>query len=190
MTEKQQEATEQAEIRNTESTESTETEKSPELGKQFGEAEVANPLEELQKQVVEEKNKYLRLYAEFENFRKRSAKERIDLIGTASSDVIKEILPIIDDFERAIESNAKIDDIAAVKEGFSLLHNKFWRLMQSKGVESINPEGELFDGEMHEAIAQMPAEKEDQKGKIFDVVAKGYKLNDKIIRHPKVVVAS
>lgn len=157
---------------------------------EFGEAETENPIEELQKQLAEEKNKYLRLYAEFENFRKRSAKERIDLIGTASSDVIKELLPILDDFERAIEANIKIDDIAAVKDGFALLHQKFDRLMKSKGVEAIHPKDEMFDAEIHEAIAQMPAASDDQKGKIFDVVEKGYKINDKIIRHPKVVVAN
>jgi molecular chaperone GrpE len=158
--------------------------------KEFGEAEAEDPIEVLQKQVTEEKNKYLRLYAEFENFRKRSAKERIDLIGTASADVLKEMLPILDDFERAIESNKTASDIESVKEGFELLHNKFGRLMKSKGIESIDPKDEMFDGELHEAIAQMPAQSEDQKGKIFDVVEKGYKLNDKIIRHPKVVVAS
>lgn len=158
--------------------------------KEFGEAEAEDPIEVLQKQVTEEKNKYLRLYAEFENFRKRSAKERIDLIGTASADVLKEMLPILDDFERAIDSNKTASDIESVKEGFELLHNKFGRLMKSKGIESIDPKDEMFDGELHEAIAQMPAQTEDQKGKIFDVVEKGYKLNDKIIRHPKVVVAS
>lgn len=158
--------------------------------KEFGEAEAEDPIEVLQKQVTEEKNKYLRLYAEFENFRKRSAKERIDLIGTASADVLKEMLPILDDFERAIDSNKTASDIESVKEGFELLHNKFGRLMKSKGIESIDPKDEMFDGELHEAIAQMPAQSEDQKGKIFDVVEKGYKLNDKIIRHPKVVVAS
>ncbi len=158
--------------------------------KEFGEAEAEDPIEVLQKQVTEEKNKYLRLYAEFENFRKRSAKERIDLIGTASADVLKEMLPILDDFERAIDSNKTASDIESVKEGFELLYNKFGRLMKSKGIESIDPKDEMFDGELHEAIAQMPAQSEDQKGKIFDVVEKGYKLNDKIIRHPKVVVAS
>lgn len=158
--------------------------------KEFGEAEAEDPIEVLQKQVTEEKNKYLRLYAEFENFRKRSAKERIDLIGTASADVLKEMLPILDDFERAIDSNKTASDIESVKEGFELLHSKFGRLMKSKGIESIDPKDEMFDGELHEAIAQMPAQSEDQKGKIFDVVEKGYKLNDKIIRHPKVVVAS
>jgi molecular chaperone GrpE len=180
----EQEAVEETTAENTDSAEISED------SKEFGEADVENPLEVLQKQVTEEKGKYLRLYAEFENFRKRSAKERIDLIGSASADVLKELLPILDDFDRAIDSNEKSDDIASVKEGFSLLHNKFSRLMKSKGVEEMNPKDEMFDGELHEAIAQMPAQSDDQKGKIFDVVEKGYKLNDKIIRHPKVVVAS
>ena len=198
MSEKEKDASEVKEeqnIPNTEATEetineTTQTAETPEDSKEFGEAEVESPLEVLQKQLTEEKGKYLRLYAEFENFRKRSAKERIDLIGTASADVLKELLPIMDDFDRAIESNKNADDIEAVKEGFDLLHNKFGRLMKSKGVEEINPKDEMFDGELHEAIAQMPAQSEDQKGKIFDVVEKGYKLNEKIIRHPKVVVAS
>lgn len=158
--------------------------------KEYGEAESEDPIQNLQKQVEEERNKYLRIYAEFENFRKRSAKERIDLIGSASADVIKELLPILDDFERAIESNKKVDDIEAVKQGFDLLFQKFSRLMKSKGVEEVNPVNEDFDAEHHEAIAQMPATEDVAKGKIFDVVEKGYKLNDKIIRHPKVVVAS
>lgn len=149
-----------------------------------------NQVDALQEQLTEEKNKYLRLYAEFENFRKRSAKERIDLIGTASSEIIKELLPIIDDFERALDANKKSDDIESVKDGFNLLHQKFDRLMKSKGVESIFPKDEMFDAEIHEAIAQMPASSDDQKGKIIDIVEKGYKINDKIIRHPKVVVAN
>lgn len=201
MSEKEKESSELKEEQNTANTETSEetkdqtnsnaenTEDSDDA-KEFGEAEAENPLETLQKQLTEEKSKYLRLYAEFENFRKRSAKERIDLIGTASADVLKELLPIMDDFDRAIESNKSADDIQAVKEGFDLLQNKFSRLMKSKGVEEMNPKDEMFDGEIHEAIAQMPAQSEDQKGKIFDVVEKGYKLNEKIIRHPKVVVAS
>lgn len=198
MSEKEKDASEVKEeqnIPNTEANEETTNEateptEATEDAKEFGEAEVESPLEVLQKQLTEEKGKYLRLYAEFENFRKRSAKERIDLIGTASADVLKELLPILDDFDRAIESNKTADDIEAVKAGFDLLHNKFARLMKSKGVEEINPKDEMFDGELHEAIAQMPAQSDDQKGKIFDVVEKGYKLNDKTIRHPKVVVAS
>lgn len=137
-----------------------------------------------------EKNKYLRLYAEFENFRRRNAKERIELIGTASSDVIKEILPIVDDFERAIESNKKVDDINTVKEGFELLYNKLFKTLSGKGLQTIEVKGESFDAEVHEAVAQIPAPKTKDKGIILDVVEKGYKLNDKVIRHPKVVVGS
>lgn len=157
---------------------------------QFGEAETDDRIALLEKELVEEKNKYLRLYAEFENFRRRTAKERLELIGSATADLMKEILPVVDDFERAIQSNEKIEDIAAVKEGFSLLHSKMVRLLGNKGLKAIESKGERFDAELHEAVAQVPAEKKEDKGKIIDEVEKGYKLNDKTIRHPKVVVGT
>jgi molecular chaperone GrpE len=159
-------------------------------GQQFGAAETDDRIVILEQELLEEKNKYLRLYAEFENFRKRTAKERLELIGSATADLMKEILPVVDDFERAIQSNEQVDDINAVKEGFSLLHNKMVRLLGNKGLKAIESKGETFDAEMHEAIAQVPAEKKSDKGKVIDEVEKGYKLNDKIIRHPKVVVGT
>jgi molecular chaperone GrpE len=153
-------------------------------------AEEQDPITKLEEQVKAEKDKYLRLYAEFENFRRRSAKERIDLIATSTGDLMKEILPVLDDFQRAVESNKKAEDIAAVKEGFDLLHAKLQRLLQAKGLKIIEAIGNDFDPDVHEAIAQIPAPEEQQKGKVIDVVEQGYTLNEKIIRHPKVVVGT
>lgn len=155
-----------------------------------GEPKTIDPIELLQQQFETEKNQHLRLYAEFENFRRRSAKERIELIGTASADVIKDIVPILDDFERAINSNKAIDDLQSVKVGFELLYQKLVKIMAAKGLQVIESRGQMFDAEIHEAIAQVPAANADEKGKIIDVVENGYKLNDKVIRHPKVVVGS
>jgi len=106
--------------------------------KEFGEAEPIDPIEKLENDLLEEKNKYLRLYAEFENFRRRTAKERIELIGSASADLMKEMLTILDDFDRAIQSNETVDDLQAVKEGFQLLHNKLLKLLEGKGLKSFD----------------------------------------------------
>jgi molecular chaperone GrpE len=133
-------------------------------------------------------DKYIRLYSEFDNFRKRSAKERLDLISSASGDLIKELLPILDDFERAIDANKNADDIEAVKEGIILVHTKINKTLANKGLKEIEAKGNDFDAELHEAIAKFPAADESQKGKIIDVVEKGYYLNDKILRFSKVVV--
>lgn len=157
---------------------------------QTEEAEPIDQVGQLQQQVEEEKNKYLRLYAEFENFRRRNAKERIELISSASSELMAEILPVLDDFERAIESNKAIDDLDGVKKGFELLYQKMKGVLSNKGLKAIESKGEAFDAEIHEAVAQVPVEDKKQKGQIIDIVEKGYKLNDKVIRHPKVVVGS
>jgi molecular chaperone GrpE len=158
--------------------------------KEFGEAEPIDPIEKLENDLLEEKNKYLRLYAEFENFRRRTAKERIELIGSASADLMKEMLTILDDFDRAIQSNESVDDLQAVKEGFQLLHNKLLKLLEGKGLKSFDSMGQKFDADLHEAIAQVPVDEKRKKGIIIDVVEKGYELNEKIIRHPKVVVGN
>lgn len=158
--------------------------------KEFGEAEPIDPIEKLESELLEEKNKYLRLYAEFENFRRRTAKERIELIGSASADVIKDMLTILDDFERAIQSNETAEDLTAVKEGFQLLHHKLLKLLEGKGLKPFDSLGQKFDADLHEAIAQVPVEEKTKKGTIIDVVEKGYELNEKIIRHPKVVVGN
>lgn len=133
-------------------------------------------------------NKYLRIHAEFDNYRKRTNKEKVDLISTASAGILKDLLPVLDDFERAIANNANVDDIDSVKEGFNLIFNKFSSLLQSKGLKEMPAVGETFDPELHEAIAKIPAPKKKMKGKVVDAVEKGYYLNDKVIRYAKVAV--
>jgi len=133
-------------------------------------------------------NRFLRLYAEFENYRKRTNKERLDLITNANSDLLKDLVPVIDDFERAIANNVEAEDIEGIKEGFSLIYNKYKGLLESKGLKAMEAKGEVFDPELHEAIANLPTEDKKMKGKVIDDVEKGYFLNDKVLRFAKVVV--
>ncbi len=133
-------------------------------------------------------DKYLRLYSEFDNYRKRTNKEKLELIATASAGVLKDLLTVLDDFERAIANNDKVDDIEAVKEGFQLIYNKMKSGLESKGLKQMNAKGEAFDSELHEAIANIPAPDESLKGKVIEDVERGYYLNDKVIRFAKVVV--
>lgn len=137
---------------------------------------------------AEWRDKYLRLYAEFDNFRKRTMKERADLLSTASADVIKEMLPILDDFDRAVKANETVEDIQAVKEGFILIHQKLYKKLEMKGLQPIQAKDQVFDTDFHEAITQIPAPTEELKGKVVDEVEKGYMLNEKIIRFSKVVI--
>lgn len=158
--------------------------------------EVVNGAEEQQEvkeQSAEEKynelnDRFLRLYAEFDNFRRRTNKEKIDIIANANAGVLKDMLPIMDDFERAIANNDSAEDINAVKEGFSLIYNKFKSTLESKGLKPMASKGESFDSEIHEAIANIPAPSDAEKGKVIEDVEKGYYLNDKVIRFAKVVV--
>jgi molecular chaperone GrpE len=142
----------------------------------------------LEQKYEELNNKYLRIHAEFDNYRKRTNKEKVDLIGSANAGVLKELLPVLDDFERAIANNEKSEDIASVKEGFNLIFNKFSSILKAKGLKEMPATGESFDSELHEAIANVPAPKKKLKGKVVDTVEKGYYLNDKVIRYAKVVV--
>lgn len=144
-------------------------------------------------QTAEEKyaelnDKFLRLYSEFDNYRKRTNKEKIDLIGSASAGVLKDLIPVIDDFERAIANNETSEDITVVKEGFQLIYNKFKTILENKGLTPMNAKGKVFDSELHEAIANVPAPSKDLIGKVVDDVEKGYFLNDKVVRYAKVVV--
>ena len=149
------------------------------------------PEEKLQVELAEAKDKYLRLYSEFENFRRRNAKERVDLIKTASSDLISTLLPVIDDFERARQANEKQDDIEAIKEGFGLIHSKLSKALEVKGLKVMETEkGTVFDADLHEAVTQFPVEDEELKGKIIDTVEKGYYLGEKVIRFAKVVIGA
>lgn len=134
-------------------------------------------------------DKYLRLYSDFENFRKRTQKEKVDLYKTAGEDVISAILPILDDFERAQKAMAESDDIKGVKDGVKLIHDKLQNILKQKGLEPIKSAiDKPFDIEHHEAITQIPAPKKKQVGKVIDEVEKGYMLNGKVIRFTKVVV--
>lgn len=133
-------------------------------------------------------DKYLRLYSEFDNFRKRTMKEKADLISSANASLLKDLLPVLDDFERAIASNEKSEDVDGLKEGFLLIHNKFSNILKSKGVNHMESQGQPFDMDLHEAVTNIPVENEDEKGKVVDVIEKGYYLNDKVIRYAKVVV--
>lgn len=138
---------------------------------------------------VELSDKHLRLQAEFDNYRKRTLKEKMELTKTAGEGIIVDILPVMDDFERALSTIDNAEDIDAVKEGLQLIYNKFEAFLKQKGVSVITTEDE-FDTELHEAITQIPAPSDDLKGKIIDCVQKGYTLNEKVIRHSKVVVGA
>jgi molecular chaperone GrpE len=147
----------------------------------------ASELEKLRETIREKEDKYLRLYAEFDNFRRRNAKERIELIQTAGKEVIVSLLEVMDDCDRAEKVMIKSDDIAAVREGVQLVFNKFRRTMLSKGLKEMECVGTEFNADVHEAITEVPAGP-DNAGKVIDQVEKGYYLNDKIIRFAKVVV--
>ncbi len=148
-------------------------------------------VESLGVKLQEVNDKYLRLYSEFENYRKRTSKEKIDLISTASEGVIKDLLPIVDDYERALASIETIKDGNTKKalEGIILIYKKLYSVLERRGLKPINARGEKFDENLHEAIAQIPATKEEDKDKVIDETTKGYYLNDKVIRYSKVVVA-
>ncbi|MCX7743463.1 MAG: nucleotide exchange factor GrpE [Flavobacteriales bacterium] len=135
-------------------------------------------------------DQYLRLFSEFDNFRKRNAKERIELIKTAGSEILTVILPVLDDFDRALKTmDSNASDINALKTGVEMIFQKLLHVLQEKGLQAYNPIGEKFDPEIHEAITHIPAQEEGQKGTIIDVIEKGYKMHDKVLRYPKVVVA-
>lgn len=144
---------------------------------------------ELNKKLEEEKNKYLLLYADFDNFRKRTIREKAELIKNGGEQAFKGLLPVIDDFERGLEAAAK-DENADPKqiEGFRLIYNKLKNYLEQNGVKEFDMTDDTFNADCHEAIAAVPAPSEDKKGKILDTVQKGYTLNDKVLRHAKVVV--
>ena len=148
-------------------------------------------IEKLKNEVQEAKDKYLRLYSEFENFRRRTAKERLDLIKTANEDLMTALLPVMDDFQRAQKALEESEDHKASQEGFELIHNKFSNILKQKGLKPMEDKvGTEFNTEFHEAISQMPVEKKKMKGKIIDVVEKGYYLDEKVIRFAKVVIGA
>lgn len=135
-------------------------------------------------------DKYLRLYSEFDNFRKRTARERIEFAKTASADIFSAILPVLDDFDRAAKAMEQASEIEVVKEGMNLIHHKLWNILNQKGLEPLEAMGKEFDSEVFEAITSIPSPDADMKGKVLDVLEKGYTLNGKVIRFAKVVVGS
>lgn len=150
--------------------------------------ESKDPLEELQAELDKEKDRNLRLFAEFENFKKRTARERIDLFKTAGQGVMESLLPVLDDFDRALNELNKTGDKDHL-QGVELISNKLRETLKSKGLEVIETkQGEVFNADNHEAVTQIPAPNKKLKGKIIDVIEKGYAIGDKIIRYPKVVI--
>lgn len=150
--------------------------------------ELEKEIEQMKAEKAELNDRFLRLFSEFDNYKKRVSKEKLDLIATASEKVLVSLLPVIDDFERAIAANEKAENIDSIKEGFTLIYNKLIQMMKRFDVEEIQAKGEEFNTDFHEAVTHFPAQKEEDKGKVIDVTEKGYKLKDKVIRYAKVVV--
>lgn len=148
-----------------------------------------NQLVDLQAQVEKEKKEYLFLAAEFDNYRKRTLKEKAEIIKNGGENVLKGLLPIVDDFERGLKAAESDTDAKSVLEGMTLIYNKLVKYLESMGVKEMTSTGEVFNSDLHEAIAQVPSPSEDMKGKVLDTIQKGYMLNDKVLRHAKVAVA-
>ena len=152
------------------------------------EAEKKDPLEVAQEQIADLKDKYLRSVAEFDNYRKRTIKERADLILNGGEKTITALLPVIDDMERAIANGEKTDDPQVLREGMELIYHKMMKVLEGLGVQKIETEDADFDTDVHDAVAMVPGMGDDKKGKVIDCLTTGYKLNDKVIRHAKVAV--
>ncbi len=152
------------------------------------ESKIQAELKKAHEDLAEAKDKYLRLYSEFENFRRRTAKEKLELIQTANEQLVKVILPVIDDFERA--EKAFLGTESKEMEGFLLIYNKFKKILEQTGVKEMEAKGTDFNPDLHEAITQLPAPNESQKGKVLEVAEKGYLLSDKVVRHAKVIVGN
>ena len=160
----------------------------PENAENAEDAEEKDPLEAAQAEIAELKNQLLYKAAEFDNYRKRTLKERAELILNGGEKTITAILPVLDDMERAIENGAKTDDPAVLREGMELIYQKFMKALEAQGVSKIETEDADFDTDVHEAVAMVPGMGDDKKGKVIDCLQNGYKLNDKVIRHAKVAV--
>ena len=168
---------------NAESTENTEA-----AADEAAKEEEVDPLTKAQQEIEELKTQLLYKAAEFENYRKRTLKERAELILNGGEKVISAILPVLDDMERAIANGAKTDDPQVLREGVELIYNKFVKTLEGQGVSKIETKDADFDTDLHEAVAMVPGMGDDKKGKVIDCLQEGYKLNDKVIRHAKVAV--
>jgi molecular chaperone GrpE len=142
----------------------------------------------LKRQIEDLNDKHLRLIAEYDNYRKRTLREKMELAKHAGESILLDLLPVIDDFDRAQENLKSAKDLTAIKEGIDLIQNKFKDYLKQQGITSVEPHNELFDSELHEAVTKIPAPSEEMKGKIIDCILKGYKLNERLIRYPQVVV--
>ena len=151
-------------------------------------AQQEQEIAQLKQQLEELKDKYMRMYADFDNYKKRVVKEKYDMINSAAQDTLSSLLPVLDDFDRAKKNAEAENSKEHFSEGISLVYQKLYSLLRFKGLEEMETNGITFDPELHEAITEIPAPSEEMKGKIIDTIEKGYKLNDRIIRHPKVVV--
>ncbi|ALM20338.1 heat shock protein GrpE [Nonlabens tegetincola] len=175
----QQEEVEQEVLHNTEE---------QDVAQEQDQSEEKTELEKVQEELQAEKDRYLRLFAEFENYKRRTAKERVELFKTAGEGILKDMLPVLDDFDRALVEINKSDD-EQLTAGVTLISNKLRNTLKSKNLEEVEVEaGDTFNADDHEAVTQIPAPNDDMKGKIIDVIEKGYKLGDKVIRYPKVVI--
>ena len=169
-------------------TEGTVNPENSDMTENADETEEQDPIEKAQKEIAELKDKWLRSVAEFENYRKRTLKERTELILNGGEKFITAVLPILDDMERAIENGTKTDDPEVLREGMTLIHQKFMKVLEAQGVSRIDTDNADFDTDVHEAVAMVPGMGDDKKGKVIDCLQQGYKLNDKVIRHAKVAV--
>lgn len=145
-------------------------------------------IDKLKEELATWNDKYLRLCSEFDNYKKRTARERMEFVKTAGVDIFLALLPVLDDLDRAVKSMQDANEVAAIKEGVQLIHTKFKNVLQQKGLQEMNASGTIFDSELHDAISNIPAPTEEMKGKVVEELEKGYSLNGKIIRHAKVIV--
>lgn len=166
----------------------TNSEETPQQGS--GALDEKSPEDLLKEELALANDKYLRLYAEFDNFRRRTTKERIELLQTAGKEIVVALLPVLDDFERAVKSMEAATDVNAVKEGVVLVQNKLNNILSQKGLKPMESIGNAFDADLHEAITNIPAPTDDMKGKVIDEMEKGYYLNDNVIRFAKVIVGA
>lgn len=169
-------------------TETKAEETQEEAGQEEAAGEELSELEKKEQEIKDLNDKYLRLYSEFDNFRRRTQKEKLELYKNAGEDIFKSLLPVVDDFERAQKSMEETQDYESLKSGLDLIYNKLIGVFKSNGVNSMDAAGKDFDSEIHEAITQIPAPDKSMVGKVVDVVEKGYTLNEKVIRYAKVVV--
>lgn len=189
MSEKEQQEEQQVVDSATESTAEQKEVMTDEQEKEEKKEETIDELAKMQSEIDAQKDKFLRLSAEYDNYRKRTMKEKLELSNNAKIDIIKDMLPVIDDFERALaHMTDECADVASLREGVDLIYKKFIDFLGKEGVVAIETQGQPFDTDVHEAITKLPAPSEDMKGKVLDCVEKGYKLNDKVIRFSKVVV--